>query len=216
MTAHLQNIDKIIESSKQAIERAASMDGIEAMHYLLTTINQIDEATGGRPLPGHRAELIINVMTERITGKPGRYTALRDIRDRIKTELERLQAAVITRQSGKKDNIQKNPYVLNFDKRMKAHLKILKSKKLITWNGKGKPDFKSRLLLVCLIEYWRLEFSDIQELQSLKVKYPIINDNFLVNGINPNVNKNYMDGKEYQTHKDETLESIKKILNPSK
>ncbi|MBN1497623.1 MAG: hypothetical protein JXA07_12680 [Spirochaetes bacterium] len=206
-------LDNIIESSKQAIDRAARMEGIEAMHYLLAAVNQIDEATGGRPLPGQRARLMINVMAEKMTGGPGPYTALKELREKITMETERLQAAVIMRQSGKNDNAKsRKQYILNFDKRMKAHLKKLKSKNLILWDGKGKPNFKSRLLLVSLIEYWKFEFSDISELQNLKIKYPIINDNFLVNGINPNVSKNYMDGKEYLNNKDETSEHIKKIL----
>lgn len=211
MNHKTRELQQLIESCGQAIEWAANMELAARIKYLLKAVDQIDEATG-RIIPGQVSDLTIEVMAETMTGTPGPYTELKRIREKLQIEIKRLHEAIVgTVISGKKDNTKKNQYALNLDKRMRADLKKLKLRKLILWDGKGKPNFKSRLFLVCLVEYWRTIY-DVPELRNSKIKYPIVNDNFLVNGNNPNVKTGYMNGKEYLVHKDDTLEEIKKIL----
>lgn len=111
-----------------------------------------------------------------------------------------------------KTNKNDKVYTLELDEKMKLDLKKLSIKKYVELDSKDKPNFKSKLSLVVLFDYWRETILNNEDLHKQNIKYPFINDNFLVKGKKPNVNTNYYNGNEYRINKDEILSDIKKIL----
>jgi len=111
----------------------------------------------------------------------------------------------------KKEPIQE--YKLEFNDKMKSDLKKLCNANLATWDGIGKPDFNSKIILVTLIDLWKETYFDIEMFHSQKVKHPLINDNFLINGKTPKIKTAYYTGKEYLEKNNDIRIHLKKIIN---
>jgi hypothetical protein len=127
--------------------------------------------------------------------------------DAILTEYERIEHLAGNRESGKE-------YRLTFNKKMKADLEKIIGAGHAQWN-EGKADFKNRLLLIALVQYWRGVHFDSPELHDGNIKYRIMSDNFLVNGEKPKI-ENYTVETQFEREKDLLNEELKKILFPRK
>ena len=165
---------------------------------------------------------MINIQRTIITGEVNPAALMQEFKNRC--EMRRLSRAIeeqnrLLKNANSKPAKEKNsttvyPFPLN--DRMKEDLLLLSKTPLVKWNGKSKPDFKNKLLLMVTIEYWRIIHIDIPEILDKKTKWQRINENFLFNGNIPKLGKNFLNSAEYKGGFMEMKNKLVDILKLSK